>query len=127
MQKRFWYGLGILLVLLAVGLWTGYSMQTRQRPVSDALEQAAQAALDGNIERGATLVRNAWTLWEKTKGLTATVSDHNAMEEIESLFAQIWLYAQGDKTVDFAAYCTRLAQLVSAIGEAHGITWQNFL
>ena len=46
MERRFWYGLGILAVLLGLGLWTGLGMENRQKPVTDALEQAAQAALE---------------------------------------------------------------------------------
>ena len=127
MERRFWYGLGILAVLLGLGLWTGLGMENRQKPVTDALEQAAQAALAGDMTQGAVLVYKARSRWETTKLLTAMVADHGPMEEIESLFAQVQIYAQAGETEDFAAYCTRLVRLVAAIGEAHRINWQNLL
>ena len=55
------------------------------------------------------------------------MADHGPLEEIDSLFAQVQIYADTGKTADFAAYCTRLAKLVTAVGEAHGLTWQNLL
>lgn len=127
MERRFWYGLGVLLVLLGLGLWTARGIENRQQPISKALEQAARAALEGDMERGAALVSRAKEAWEQTRGLTATAADHGPMEEIESLFAQIQIYAQAGQQADFSAYCTRLAQLVAAVGEAHKLSWQNLL
>lgn len=127
MERRFWYGLGTLLVLLVLSLWTAWGMENRQRPITDALEQASQVALEGDIDRGAALVSHARTAWEETRTLTATAADHGPMEEIESLFAQVQVYAQAGETAEFSAYCTRLAKLVAAVGEAHKLSWQNLL
>ena len=127
MERRFWYGLGVLLVMLGLGLWTARAIENRQQPISKTLERAAQVALEGDIEQGAVLVSHAKEAWGQARGLTATAADHGPMEEIESLFAQIQIYAQAGEQTDFSAYCTRLAQLVAAVGEAHKLSWQNLL
>lgn len=127
MERRFWYGVGILTVFLALGLWTAWGMNANQRPVTEQLEQAAQAALSGDMEQGIVLAMTAKEDWQRHRDLTAAVADHAPMEEIDSLFAQVEIYATAEKTVDFAAYCTRLARLVEAVGEAHSLTWQNLL
>ena len=127
MERRFWYGLGVLLALMILGLWTGWIMEQRQDPITTDLERAAQAAMSGDTDRGAALVEKAEAAWKQTKILTATAADHGPMEEIESLFAQIRVYARAGEWVDFSAYCTRLAQLVAAVGETHKLSWQNLL
>ena len=40
MERRFWYGLGVLAMLLVLGLWTAWGMEKLNQPVADALEQA---------------------------------------------------------------------------------------
>ena len=127
MERRFWHGLGILLTFLALGLWVAWNMENMHRPVTDSLQQAAQAALNEDMEQGIRLVQKAKASWDKHRDLTAAVADHGPMEEIDSLFAQVNVYAQAEKTVEFAAYCTRLARLVEAVGQAHSLTWQNLL
>ena len=127
MERRFWYGLGILVFFFALGLLTAWGMENMHQPVTGTLEQAAQAALDGDVEQGIALVQTAKADWQHHRDLTAAMADHAPMEEIDSLFAQVEVYARSEKTVDFAAYCTRLARLVEAVGEAHALTWQNLL
>ena len=127
MERRFWYGLGVLAVLLALGLWTAWGMEVLTQPVTHALEQAAQAALNDDMAQGVALADRAQDIWRRNRGRITAVADHGPLEEIDSLFAQVQIYADTGKTADFAAYCTRLAKLVTAVGEAHGLNWQNLL
>ena len=127
MERRFWYGVVLLVLFLALGLLTGWAMQRAQQPVKDTLEQAAYAALAGNMEQGAALAGKAKADWERCRDWTAAVADHAPMEEIDSLFAQMEIYAKTEQKIEFAAYCARLARLVEAIGQAHELTWQNLL
>ena len=127
MERRFWYGLGVLAVLLALGLWTAWGMEGLNQPVTHALEQAAQAALNDDMAQGVALADRAQDIWCRNRGRITAVADHGPLEEIDSLFAQVQIYADTGKTADFAAYCTRLAKLVTAVGEAHGLNWQNLL
>ena len=127
MERRFWYGLGILLIFLALGLWMAHGMEKMHAPVTDQLEQAAQVALSGNLDKGITLAEQAEVIWQKHRGLTAAMADHAPMEEIDSLFSQVRNYAKCGNVAEFAAYCGRIAKLVEAVGEAHGLNWQNLL
>lgn len=127
MERRFWYGLGILIFFLVLGLLTAWGMEAMHEPVTGQLERAAQVALSGDMEQGALLAQKAQAGWEKHRDLTAAAADHGPMEEIDSLFSQVEVYARAEKTVEFAAYCTRLARLVEAVGEAHSLNWQNLL
>lgn len=127
MERRFWFGLGILVLFLALGLWTAWGMEHMHRPVTQQLEQAARTALEGDAETAAQQARVARDIWQQGRGLTAAVADHEPMEEIDGLFAQAEVYAHAGENTEFAAYCTRIARLVEAVGEAHRLNWQNLL
>ena len=127
MERRFWYGLGILAVFLALGLWAAWGMENMHRPVTNLLEQASQAASSGNPEKGVALAEQAESIWQQHRSLTAAMVDHAPIEEIDSLFSQVKVYGQSGNEQEFAAYCSRIAKLLEAIGEAHGLNWQNLL
>ena len=127
MQKRWIGGVLILAVLLGAGLWIGCSMQRWHTPVAYDLEQAAQAALEGDMGRAQEAMRRAGRSWRRCYGLTAAVMDHAPREEVDSIFHQLESYAEAGDRVAFAAWCSRAASLVRALGEANSFTWKNLL
>ena len=126
-MARFWLGVGILLVFLALGLWIAFTMDGVHQQISSTLEQAAQLTMEGDLDAGIALVTQAHDRWERNWHAAAAVADHAPMDEIDSLFAQLQLYGTVRKPEEFAAYCTRLSQLIAAMGEAHTLTWWNLL
>lgn len=124
---RFWLGVGILLVFLALGLWIAGSMDGIHQQICATLDQAAQHIVSGDLDTGIALVRQAQECWQHNWHGIAAVADHEPMDEIDSLFAQLELYGTVGQQVEFAAYCTRLSQLISAMGDAHTLTWWNLL
>lgn len=124
---RFWMGVGILLVFLALGLWIAGSMDGVHQQICTTLDQAAQQTVNGDLDTGIALAQQAQERWQHNWHATAAVADHEPMDEIDSLFAQLELYGTVGRQVEFAAYCTRLSQLISAVGEAHTLTWWNLL
>ncbi len=127
MGRRFWLGVALLAVLLVLGLLTTWYMAGANEPVALQLEQAAQAALEGDLQEGVALTRAARDQWERHRSIAAVAADHEPMEEIDSLFAQVEAYGRAGAVPEFAAYCARLSKLVEAVGEAHGLTWWNLL
>jgi hypothetical protein len=49
------------------------------------------------------------------------------MDEINGLFAQAKTYLQTGAREDFAATRSRLSQLISAVSDAHKLTWWNLV
>ena len=127
MGRRFWGGVAVLAVLLALGLWVAKSMETTHKAVARHLEQAAREALAGDTKQGQQVLQKAQKLWRQRRFLTAAVADHGPMEEIDSILAQLESLAEAGDRASFAAWCSRAARLVEAIGEAHKLTWQNLL
>lgn len=124
---RFWLGILLLAALLLLGLWIGYKADGVHQSISKSLDLAAQQVLAGDLEGGLATAQAARRRWHRGWNATAAVADHAPMDEIDGLFAQLEIYGQLRTPTELAAVCTRLAALVSAIGEAHRFTWWNLL
>lgn len=126
-MKHFWSGIGLLAVLLALGLWTSHAMESVHTPIANSLALAAEETLSGDPDRGIAAARQARAQWERHRHATASVADHQPMEEADSLFAQMESFIAAGDVTQFAACCARLSELVRAISEAHTLTWWNLL
>ena len=122
---RGWLGAGLLALFLALGIVTMTLMDNAHLPTGDLLEQAAELALQGELERGAELGMRAKYRWEKQWQATATVADHSPMDDVDALFAEMKIYAAAGEAPHFAACCKELAKRVQAVAEAHRFSWWN--
>ena len=124
---RFWLGLGILLLLLAVGFFVHWSADSAHSAIAQTLDSAAEEMLQNNITAAHQLAQEAHAAWDKNWHSTAAFADHAPMDEIDSLFAALALYRQTGKHQEFAAYCARIAMLIRAMGESQTFNWWNLL
>ena len=127
MEKRFYIGLGILIVFLVLGLVIAWAMGQVTQPTANMLEQAATEVVSGNYTKGAQLARQAQEQWETGWKPVALAADHSPMDEIDGLFAQIDYFVQTENTTELGACCARVAELVEAVADAHKLTWWNIL
>lgn len=126
-MKRCWIGFGLLALFLALGLWVTVQMDSAHGRISQELRQAAEQTLAGDPEQGILLAQQARKHWEDARRGTACVADHEPMDEIDSLFARLEVYARRQQISEFAACCARLSSLVQAMTDAHGLQWWNLL
>lgn len=126
-MNRLWLGITLLVLFLIFGIAVSLVLNNVQQPVVTALEEASRQALSQTPEAGAATAERARTLWTESWHGIAAVSVHGPMEEIDSLFAQLPLYAEGALWGDFSACCARLAKLVEAIGETQSFNWWSLL
>ena len=126
-MSRGWIGIALLVVLLILGLTASAVMDRMQLPITRQLEQAAQAALSGDTQQGFSAASTAQKQWEQRWRVTAALSDHGPMDEIDGLFGQLNAYMQSNQIQEFAACCRRIGVLVDAVREAHSLTWWNLL
>lgn len=126
-MKRCWFGLGLLIALLVGSLLvTGY-MDRANMPLADAMEQAGRKALEGDWGNANALAGKARASWEESWNVGAVFADHEPMEDINGLFAQLEAYAQMKDPLGFAAVCGLLKTQLEAMGDAHGFVWWNLL
>ena len=124
MERRFYLGVGILLIILILGLFTQWVMEKCQQPPALLLEQAAQAE---DLQTGTELAQQAKAMWHRRWKGVAAVADHSPMDEIDTLFAEMEVYARTEEKPHFAACCSELARRVQAMADAHAFSWWNVL
>ncbi len=127
MEKRFYLGVGILLVFLVLGIVVAVSMDIACEPIAQQLEAAAREALFGDLEKGISMAAEVKAGWSATWRGMATVADHTPIDEIEGLFAEMEVYAHARDGEHFAACCAQLSRLMEAMADAHALTWWNLL
>ncbi len=126
-MKRCVFGCLLLLALLAAGILSTGAIVSAQEPIRRDLEAAAELAMDMDWEAAACRTDRAKAQWEKNWHFCATLADHTALEEIDSLFAQLETYVAAGDTVSFSAACRSLSRQVEAVGEAHAPHWWNLM
>lgn len=126
-MKRFWIGLGLLLGILAVGLWTTGEMGRIHTAISVSLMRSVQAAQAGQWSEADEFAANAAEGWEDSWHFSAALADHTVLDEIDGLFAQTEVYRKNRNAVAYAASCARLARYIDALQEGHKLSWWNLL
>lgn len=126
-MKRFWLGIGLMTLLLAVSIWVTVRMDRIHQPISEKLSQAAEAARDCRWDDVDLLLHQAETVWAQNSFFSATVADHEPMEEIQGLFAAALSYAAQRESALCAAMCARLVLLTDAMAESQAFTLRNLL
>ncbi len=121
------FGIVLLLVLLAVGMFVQWTMATLQKPITLELTQAAQAGAREDWAAARLHQEAAQRGWRKCWRLTAAFADHQPMEDVDSLFARLPVYAAQQEPAEFAASCRELARRIQAVADAHSLTWWNLL
>lgn len=126
-MKRSKFGLGILLALLVLGAVSAWMMVRLLEPVAETVGQAGEAALRQDWSAAEALSGAVRQTWDRRFPFFASFSDHEPMEEINGLFAQLEIYARSRDPQNFAAICAQLAKDLEAMGEAHSLKWWNLL
>lgn len=127
MERRFYLGVGILVFFLVLGIFVTLGLAHIHEPIAQDLEQASRIALAGDLEAGTQLALQAKGSWQRYWGCTASVADHTPMDEIDSLFAEMEVFALAQDPEHFAACCAQLARLVQSVADAHNPAWENLL
>lgn len=126
-MKRTMWGSLILLVLLIGGLVVSFGMRAVHSDICRLLQQAEAAAEGEDWQNATSLAKEAQLAWEKHHAFTASFADHNPMDELDGLFAELMVYMQNRESPHFSATCARLAVLAKSMADSHGLQWWNVL
>ena len=126
-MKRLWLGVGILLVILGLGIFSAAVTEAFQKRVSRELILAAEAAGAGEWDTAQSRYHQAKELWEENRACNAAITDHAPMEEIDRYFSQGSVFLSEGNRKDFRSCCLALSVLVEAVAEAQGLTWWSLL
>ena len=126
-MKRSWIGLFLLLLLLGVGIFCTWAMGDIHEPIAEQLTQAAEEAMARNWVSALWHAEDARDRWERWGIFRAALADHGPMEEIDALFTVLEVYSASRERIAFASLCREIAEKIHAIGDAHGMDWENLL
>ena len=126
-MKREWIGMGLLLALLVLGLLTTKRMEHTCGEMAEQFSQAGTLALAEDWEGADRLLRQARSRWEESWRLSAALTDHEPMEEVDSRLEELEVYQKQRDNLAFAALCAQIASQIEDMGDAHGLTWWNLL
>ena len=119
--------IGLLLVLLLLGLLSGWYLERQHRDLARQLEDSAWLALSGQMSNARQEVQTAQAKWEKGRSLLAALGDHTPMEDIDGLFAELQIYGAAGEKTEFARTCSALSSQMAAMGNAYKLSWWNIL
>lgn len=122
-----WLGAGLLTACLLLGLVLSVVADRACLPAESLLEQAAQSSTEGDLEEGIRLAQKAQSQWKTQWNTIAAMADHEPMDEVDALFAQLETYANTGETPHFIACCKELARRIRAFADIHRFTWWNVL
>ena len=126
-MKRLWIGVVLLGIMLAGGIGMLLFSHSFYDEFSETLESAADAALSGQWSEAEKLSRQATMQWRRHHRFIASFTDHEPIEDVESLLRKLELYQNTQLPVDFADTCRTLGQLCKAIDESHSLNWWSVL
>lgn len=126
-MKRFRIGVILLAVLLVLSLGVQLFMGKTQQPIAAALAAAGENARSGHWDAAKQYADAASDRWQESWHLTAALADHGPMEDIDSLMAQLPSYLAQRDGAEFSALCAELIRRVTAMSNAHRLTWWNIL
>lgn len=122
-MKRSWFGLGLLVALLAAALAVSMVMEGIHDPIAGQLRLAAGFAQKENWQQARVLTEEATALWKKWEPLRLCFADHTPVEQIDSDLAEL----RAMQPQELAAACARTAEKVEAVAQAHHLSWWNLL
>ena len=126
-MKRSWIGLALLILLLAIGLLATWYMDRCHSRTAELLTEAKLQARQGSWEQAVHLADQADRQWQESWHISAAFADHEPMEEIDSLFAQLKIYAEEGDRLCFSALCAQIASGLEAMADAQTLNWRNLL
>lgn len=126
-MRRLWFGVGLLTALLLLCLWVTKSTEDAQAAISSLLEQASSTAYAGDLSGGVALSQQAYARWVRCRNQIACVADHTPIEEADCLFEELFVFGNTEELPHFISCCRQLRQLLISIGDAHSLTYWNFI
>lgn len=125
-MRKFWLGIAILVLLLLFSLLSGMATYRLHNSLSEDFSQAARLASTDWAQAQALTAsaRSKWLRWRH--GLSA-LADHGPLEQMESLFRVLAVYASPSQWEPYAATCSQLSALAEKMGEEQLPLWWNLL
>ena len=126
-MKRIWIGIALLTCLLMGGLWISGFMKDAHDPVAQDIRHAGSMAQKNQWNAAQAFAERGRDRWEQKWPVTAAIADHEPMDEIDALFAQLETYGKTRDPGAYSALCGHLGSLLEALSQGHRCKWWNLM
>ena len=126
-MKRIWIGIALLTCLLMGGLWISGFMKEAHDPVAQDIRHAGSMAQKDQWNAAQAFAERGRDRWEQKWPVTAAIADHEPMDEIDALFAQLEAYEKTRDPAAYSAICGHLGSLLEALSQGHRCKWWNLM
>ena len=126
-MNRLWIGIGVLVLLLAMGVSFLVVSLNFHEDFSHNLKAAGRSAMAGNWADAEKKLAHSKEKWQAYQQFWAASTDHEPVEQVQQLFSQVELFQIRRMDVEFASACYALAELSEVINEAHNLRWWSVL
>ena len=126
-MKRSWFGAVLLIVLLILSIAAAFFMTRLHEDLALEARLSADSALLGQWDDVHLLLRRISRRWDRFSGLRSCLTDHEALEAIDATLAQMEVCRQSKNALHYQLLCAQLQTQLTALGEAHTLTWRNLL
>ena len=126
-MKRIWIGIILLAFLMGAGLWISNFMHQAHTPIAQDIRRAGNFALEERWSTAQAFSKRGQARWEKKRPVTAAIADHEPMDEIDALFAQLKTYGKTRDPEAYSAVCDHLGSLLEALSQGHRCKWWNLM
>lgn len=113
-MKRCWFGLGVLVLILVLGLLSGWYFSGICSAAGEELTLAAESTQPEEV------IRQVSRRWAEHRLLAAVLCDHAILEAIEEHFALLT-----PTESNFRESCLLLAAKFQALSQSQILTWEN--
>ena len=125
-MKRIWFGAGLLLALLFLGMLSAFLLERSQSNGAQMLNQASSFAATGDWAGAKSALKEAKQLWDEKRPLICALCDHEPIEQAEELYAKLEVFAEERSITSFRSACAELSKQLEALGSSHSFTLGNF-
>ena len=126
-MNKLWLGIGLMVILLAGGIGLLWGSTVFFNDFSRNVEEAGELALVGDWSAATEKMVKTQRKWERYRRFWASFTDHEPMEQMQTLLSQIELYRKEQLEVEFASACRALSHVAEAIEESHSLRWWSVL
>ena len=126
-MNRLWIGIGVLVLLLAMGVSLLAVSLNFHEDFSHDLKSAGHSAMAGNWADAEKQLAQGREKWQAYQQFWAASTDHEPVEQVQQLFSQLELFQNRRMDVEFASACFALVELSEVINEAHSLRWWSIL
>ena len=117
-MKRLWAAMAILVVVTGLCWWGVHTTIELSNELSTTLQEARNAAEQGDFERAADLSNQAEENWRKFHKTLSTFIQHTRLEAIDLSLASLSPLIEHGAVDEFSSECARAAAQIASLQEA---------